>query len=55
MHWFMTLWNQANYGIEGLHMYTIEHYHLQAKQYQAYLKFKQNIKELEKYVRKGRM
>ena len=32
-HWFITLWNQENYGTKVFHMYTTYHYQLQAKQY----------------------
>ena len=36
-----------------LHIYTIENHQLQAKQYQVYLRCKQNMKAFAKDVRKG--
>ena len=42
------------FGIEGLHMCTIGHYHLQAKLLKVFQKFKQNMMESVKYVQKER-
>ena len=44
-----------NFGIEGLHMYIIEHYHLQAKLLTVFHKFKQNMKGSTKDVWKERI
>ena len=43
-----------NFGIEGLYMCTIGNYHLQAKLLKVFQKYKQNMKEYARYVRKER-
>ena len=44
-----------NFGTEGLHMCTVEHYHLQAKLLKVFKKFKKNMKGFAKDVRKERI
>ena len=44
-----------HFGIEGLHMCITKHYHLQAKLLKVFQKFKQNMMESAKDVRKERI
>ena len=41
-----------NFGTEGLHICTKEHYHLQAKLLKVFQKFKKNMKKSAKDVQR---